>query len=520
MDAPHLFDDLPGGSGAGFASACVDARVAVGTMRSLASVGGSPDAVERLDAAAQVAHEMDLVLARTARDIEVQSDVPGGGLAKHHGFRSAADLVASRMGTHKAEAVRLLEVGRALEERENGSRPKPDPGPDEPDPDDLDDPDDDPTPDDPTPDDPEDEDQDRGKDGPQPAPQAGYRAIVTEALDAGLISADCGSQILIMLDSLSEDVTAAAKEEAAADLVRRAQGLDSGKFATIVRRFKAALDVEQHERTLAQKRQERYLKIWNNGDGMVELHGVLDSETAAPLQAALSKRVGDAIHACRSIPGEDVRTTDQMRADALADLARHALGCETTTALFGTTTVVVRATAADLEAGTGLGEVDGCATPIGMSIALRMAATAIIRPALLGNKGELLKLGHRIYPFSRAQRIALGERDGGCAKCGAPPASAEAHHIIFWSRGGPTNLSNGALLCSHCHHVIHDQGWQIRATDTEIWFIPPASVDPQRTPWQGGRARFGTPRPWNKKVTTDGGNGHASGTPGTPPTPE
>ncbi len=503
MDAAHLFDDLPGGSGAGFASACVDARVAVGTMRALASVGGSPDAVERLGAAAQVAHEMDLVLARTARDIEVQSDVPGGGLAKHHGFRSAADLVASRMGTHKAEAVRLIEVGRALEEREKGGKPKPDPGPDpdEPDPDDPDD--------GPDPDDPEDNDPPDPQD-PQPTPQVRYRAIVTEALHDGLISADCGSQILIMLDSLSEDVTDEAKEEAAADLVKRAQGLDSGKFASIVRGFKAALDVEQHERTLAQKRRERYLKIWNNREGMVELHGVLDPETAAPLQAALSKRVGDAIHASRNTPGEDVRTTEQMRADALADLARHALGCETTTALFGTTTVVVRATAADLESGTGLAEVDGCATPIGMSIALRMAATAIIVPALIGDKGELLKLGHRIYPFSKAQRIALGERDGGCAKCGAPPAWVEAHHIIFWSRGGPTNLSNGALLCSHCHHVIHDQGWQIRATDTEIWFIPPATVDPTRTPWQGGRARFGTPRPWNKKATT---HSNSSGTP-------
>ncbi|WP_062521211.1 HNH endonuclease [Demequina silvatica] len=485
MEAAHLFDDLPGGSGAGFASACVDARVAVGTMRSLASVGGSPDAVERFGAAAQVAAEMDLVLARMARDIDVQSDVPGGGLAKHHGFRSAADLVASRMGKHKAEAMRLIEVGRALEEKEKCGTPDPDPEPDPDEPDDG-----------PDPDDPEDNDPPEPED-PQPTPQVRYRAIVTEALDAGQISADCGSQILIMLDSLSEEVTDAAKEKAATDLVTRAQGLDSGKFAAVIRRFKASLDVAQHERTLAQKRQARYLKIWENREGMVVVDGKLDPETAAHLQAAIDKMVGDQIRRSRDTPGEDVRTTAQMRADALADLARHALGCETTTAIFGTTTVVVRASASDLESGTGLGEVDGCSTPIGMSVAQRMITSAILIPALIGDKGQVLKLGRTVRPFSKAQRIALGERDGGCAMCGAPPAWTEAHHIIFWSRGGRTDLSNGALLCSHCHHVIHDQGWQIRATDTEIWFIPPASVDPTRTPWQGGRARFGAPRPWN-----------------------
>ncbi|WP_062522276.1 HNH endonuclease [Demequina silvatica] len=507
MEAAHLFDDLPGGSGAGFASACVDARVAVGTMRSLASVGGSPDAVDRLGAAAQIVREMELVIARTARDIEVQSDVPGGGLAKHHGFRSAADLVASKMGTHKAEAFRLLEIGKALEERENG-KPDPGPDPDEPNPDEPEE----NNPDDPNPDEPEENNPPDPQPQPQAKPQLRYRAIVTEALHDGLISAKCGAQILVMLDSLSEEVTDSAKEEAAAELVKRAHGLDAYAFAKIVQRFKAALDVEQHERTEAQKRRARYLKIWDNSRGMVEIHGELDAETAAPLRAAIDKMVGDQMRRSRDVPGEDLRSSEQMRADSLADLARHALGCETTTAQFANVSVVIRATAADLESGTGLGELDGCTQPIGMTTVGRMITSAILIPALIGDKGQVLKLGRRIYPFSHAQRIALGERDGGCAKCGAPPAWTEAHHIIFWAKGGPTNLANGALLCSHCHHVIHDEGWQIRATDTEIWFIPPASVDPQRTPWQGGRARFGTPRPWNKTTRDD------SASSGIPPT--
>ncbi|WP_228373527.1 HNH endonuclease [Demequina gelatinilytica] len=56
-----------------------------------------------------------------------------------------------------------------------------------------------------------------------------------------------------------------------------------------------------------------------------------------------------------------------------------------------------------------------------------------------------------------------------------------------WSHGGPSDLSNGVLLCTRCHHRIHDDGWQVHATPTEVWFTPPASIDPKRTPRPGGK---------------------------------
>ncbi|WP_297557018.1 HNH endonuclease [Microbacterium sp.] len=77
----------------------------------------------------------------------------------------------------------------------------------------------------------------------------------------------------------------------------------------------------------------------------------------------------------------------------------------------------------------------------------------------------------------------------------------------WWTRDrGPTDLSNGVLLCETCHHRIHDNGWEIRidAPGTgngsgsgggsrgraRVWFIPPRYVDPQQAPRLGGRARF------------------------------
>lgn len=54
--------------------------------------------------------------------------------------------------------------------------------------------------------------------------------------------------------------------------------------------------------------------------------------------------------------------------------------------------------------------------------------------------------------------------------------------------------SEGVLLCESCHHRIHDNGWQIRidghGIEARVWFIPPTTVDPARSPRLGGRARF------------------------------
>ncbi|WP_258567135.1 HNH endonuclease [Microbacterium sp. Se5.02b] len=71
----------------------------------------------------------------------------------------------------------------------------------------------------------------------------------------------------------------------------------------------------------------------------------------------------------------------------------------------------------------------------------------------------------------------------------------KAHHIRWWKRDrGPTDLSNGVLLCETCHHRIHDNGWEIRVDGGggcgRVWFVPPAAVDSARVPRLGGRARF------------------------------
>jgi hypothetical protein len=45
-------------------------------------------------------------------------------------------------------------------------------------------------------------------------------------------------------------------------------------------------------------------------------------------------------------------------------------------------------------------------------------------------------------------------------------------------------------MCARCHHRIHRDGWDIEVRDNVVYFIPPPSVDPARTPLVGGRQRF------------------------------
>jgi hypothetical protein len=179
-----------------------------------------------------------------------------------------------------------------------------------------------------------------------------------------------------------------------------------------------------------------------------------------------------------------------MRADILTDLCRHALDC--TAATSGVkTTVVVRMTRADLESGLGVGEIDGMPQPVSAGALRRAAADAEVIPAVLGGASEVLDWGRARRLFTPAQRLALVERDGGCAWCNAPPSWCEAHHFRWWERdAGPTDMTNAVLLCARCHHRVHRDGWEIEVRDHAVRFIPPRSVDTARAPRVGGRERY------------------------------
>jgi hypothetical protein len=51
----------------------------------------------------------------------------------------------------------------------------------------------------------------------------------------------------------------------------------------------------------------------------------------------------------------------------------------------------------------------------------------------------------------------------------------EGHHIAHWADGGPTILSNLALLCRRHHRAVHEEGYQLeRLPDGVLQFRTPA----------------------------------------------
>ena len=300
-----------------------------------------------------------------------------------------------------------------------------------------------------------------------------------------------------MLDRVALRADPVRAEAAEAALVGLATQVTLETLIRGVREAEARLDADGVEPREEQLRRERSLTMREDDHGMVHLHARLDPESAAPVKAAIEALVSDILR--RREPDssqagpvlDDHRTIPQLQADALALLARHTLGCTHTLTPLVKTTVVVRLNLETLVDGIGHASIDGIDQPVSAATARRMAADAELIPAVLGGESLPLDLGRAARFFTRAQRLALAERDGGCASCGQNIGYVEAHHINWWERDtGPTDLLNGVMLCSYCHHQMHREDWTIRATASEVWFIPPPHIDPQRTPRLGGRARF------------------------------
>jgi len=88
--------------------------------------------------------------------------------------------------------------------------------------------------------------------------------------------------------------------------------------------------------------------------------------------------------------------------------------------------------------------------------------------------GRVTEVGARTRTIPPALRRALQHRDRGCRFPGCGVALGQGHHIRHWAHGGPTTLSNLALLCRRHHRAVHEEGYQVeRQADGELRFRRP-----------------------------------------------
>ena len=335
--------------------------------------------------------------------------------------------------------------------------------------------------------------------------------VVRGALDDGSIPLDSANYIISALAQASpradasdllaaEDALVAFARECPADLVRR-----------VANSWREALDVDGIEpreealaamislrRTIRPNGMKRYI-IDADPIGAAYLDAAIDSHIGANIRRPSfdSPQGGFGFADSGDAAGDDALTTQrsivQLGAEAIFELARHGIDCTNTEIPIRATTVVVRMTLESLLSGLGEANIDGIEQPISAGTARRLAAEAQIIPMVLGGDSEILDLGVTQRLFSKAQKIAMAERFGGCAwrNCQLPPSHTEAHHVVWWGRSGESNLQNGVLLCSKHHHEVHRNNWMIEVRGDVPWFIPPSTIDPRRTARRGGKP----PRP-------------------------
>ena len=121
-------------------------------------------------------------------------------------------------------------------------------------------------------------------------------------------------------------------------------------------------------------------------------------------------------------------------------------------------------------------------TPIPVQKIRDLTCEAEILPAIFRGASQPLNLGRARRIASPAQRITLIARDRNCVGCGASANWCQAHHITPWAAGGKTDLDDMCLLCSRCHHKVHDDGWQLRRTTTGQYTLRPPPTHYGRPP--------------------------------------
>ena len=391
--------------------------------------------VDAMRAWGRVRREVDAALAALASIVAARSTLELGydGLAQRAGARTADGLVSQLTGTSGPEARAITAVGVMMSD---------------------------------------------------PAPWLGE---VATRVTAGELSIGAAAAIQSGLGSPSPTVAADDLADAAHSLLQSAGSLTPEKVAREARERRDELDeagVIDRETAL---REKRFLRLTRQPDGMTRLFGLLDPESAAlvtdAVDAVTSPRRGgprfvDPRAAARAEAiVRDERSTEQLALDALVEMVRIA-GAADRGRVFGTRkpSVRVHVMATDLARGAGAAHLEGQTAAVSVATVERMACGDGFLAIEFNARGTALRLSSSKRLFSNAQNAVLAGIWGGCAvsECDRPPSWTEAHHIDEWQLDhGPTDVTNGILLCRHHHLLVHNNHWKVRRRGETYLLQPP-----------------------------------------------
>jgi hypothetical protein len=388
------------------------------------------DGVEESELAGAATRLMRVTARVAAHQAALARVIDESGLAKRSGASSTGAMLAASFGGDRAAGDRMARAGRRLAEADVVARGQ--------------------------------------ADGRLSERQAQVIARATSSLPPGTTPAQ--------REQCQRTLVADAQKLTAKDLQRRA--------GRITDTFKAKPEVDDHENEhLADREKRAWDKAefvdWDNGDGTRSGRYTVPEAAGDTLRAAIEALAAPRREHLGEHP-EPGRPTPQRMGRAFAELCAH-LSAETVAD--GAPTLVVHL---DFETLTGAAIAGTLSTGTRMSAEeVRLTACrAEIIPVVMGGASVPLDLGRQRRLFTKAQKIAMGVRDRGCAfpGCDRPPQWCEAHHWRKpWAHGGRTDVADGVLLCAHHHRTVHHQDWFLKAADDgTIEFRAPGTTVWQR----------------------------------------
>ena len=258
-------------------------------------------------------------------------------------------------------------------------------------------------------------------------------------------------------------------------------------------------NVEIRETALRHSR--RALRVYQDEDGMVVVRGRLTPEAGAVFIQALAAARETLYQRQHQTFVSDVSaetqweqqppTFEQQQADALTLVGETALHHGIDPGAAGERyQVVVHVDASVLSDADAPGQSvleDGARVSAETSQRLACDASRVVMQH--ARDGRVVEVAARTRTIPPALRRALHHRDRSCRFPGCTVKFGQGHHIRHWAQGGPTKLSNLALLCRRHHRAVHEEGYHVeRLVDGELQFrrpngwILPVVPSPPRVP--------------------------------------
>jgi hypothetical protein len=286
-----------------------------------------------------------------------------------------------------------------------------------------------------------------------------------EAVESGEIGYAHLTLMARTADALEGSSTAAPFEET--ELLEKARQFSVGRLWHFCHHLRHALDPEGFTAEQRRATEERSLKLSPCEDGTLLLEGWLDSVGGAALRSALEPLAlphGD----------HDERNGERRNADALVEIVTHV---EDAGSLPQRPHLQVTASLDTLRglAGSPAGDLE-YSLPVSAETVQRLACDGTITRVVLAPESVVIDVGRARRVVAGPTRRALAARDGHCRwpRCDRPASWSDAHHVIHWSKGGETDLSNMVLLCHRHHWMAHEGGWQlVQTAEGEVLTVPP-----------------------------------------------